>query len=136
MLHNMVQACQSDDPDPPLADLCFWLHGLSKLWCEDLLFTSTFLQIKLRSSKTDQFRQGDVILAAHLGKPTCPAIMVEQYMSKGELVGKLELLFGPLTKKWEEASLWVHLLILDYMNCYWKGCKHWDTQWTSLGFTV
>ena len=107
MLRDMVQACQ---PDPSLADLRFLaacLLGfaaflrydeLSKLRCEDLLFTSAFLQIKLRSSKTDQFRQGDVVLVARSGKPTCPVAMVEQYMSKGELVGKSGLLFRPLTK--------------------------------------
>ena len=70
---------------------------LSKLRCEDMVFTSTFLQIKIRSSKTDQYRQGDNVLVARTGRPTCPVSMVERYMAKGELVGKSGLLFHPLT---------------------------------------
>ena len=106
MLSDMVQACQ---PDPSLGDLrllaacllgfaaflCY--DELSKLRCEDLVFTPKFLQIKIRSSKTDQYRQGDTVLVARTDKPTCPVSMVECYMAKGDLVGKSGLLFFPLT---------------------------------------
>jgi len=144
MLRDMVQACQ---PDPSLADLHFLaacLLGfaaflrydeLSKLRCEDLLFTSTFLQIKLR---TDQFRQGDVVLVARSGKPTCPVAMVEQYMSKGELVGKSGLPFCPLIKNGKKLRSSGSLtysrlreLLLERLQAL-----SWDTQQTSLGFTV
>ena len=106
MLSDMVQACQ---PDPSLGDLrlmaacllgfaAFLRYDeLSKLRCEDLTFTANFLEIKIRSSKTDQYRQGDTVLVARTGRPTCPVNMVERYMAMGELVGKSGLLFRPLT---------------------------------------
>ena len=106
MLGDMVQACQ---PDPSLGDLrllaacllgfaAFLRYDeLAKLRCEDLLFTDAFLQVKIRSSKTDQYRQGDSVLVARTGKPTCPVNMVEQYMARGQLIGKSGLLFHPLT---------------------------------------
>ena len=106
MLSDMVQACQ---PNPSLGDLrlmaacllgfaAFLRYDeLSKLRCEDLVFTPKFLQIKIRSSKTDQYRQGDTVLVARTGKPTCPVSMVECYMAKGGLVGTSGLLFRPLT---------------------------------------
>ena len=70
---------------------------LSKLRCEDLTFIPAYMQVKIRSSKTDQYRQGDTILVARTGKSTCPVNMVECYMTKGELVGKSGLLFRPLS---------------------------------------
>ena len=70
---------------------------LSKLCCEDLTFNANFLEIKIRSSKTDQYRQGDTVLVACIGRPTCPVSMVERYMAMGELVGKSGLLFHPLS---------------------------------------
>ena len=45
----------------------------------------------------DQYHQGDTVLVARTGKPTCPVNMVEQYMTRAELVGKFGLLFQPLT---------------------------------------
>ena len=106
MLSDMVQACQ---PNPSLGDLrlmaacllgfaAFLRYDeLSKLRCEDLVFTPKFLQIKIRSSKTDQYHQDDTVLVARTGKPTCPVSMVECYMAKGDLVGTSGLLFRPLT---------------------------------------
>ena len=64
MLSDMVLACQ---PDPSLGDLqlmaaclvgfaAFLRYDeLSKLRCEDLTLTANFLEIKIRSSKTDQY---------------------------------------------------------------------------------
>ena len=72
-----------------------------KLCCEDLTFTANFLETKMRSSKTDQYQQGDTVLGAHTGRPTCPISMVEHYTAIGELVGKSGLLFRPLTSNWK-----------------------------------
>ena len=106
MLDDMVQACQ---PEPSLGDLRLMAACLlgfaaflrydeiSKLRYEDLTFTDAFLQVKIRSSKTDQYHQGDTVLVARTGKPTCPVNMVEQYMARGELIGNSGLLFRPLT---------------------------------------
>ena len=81
-----------------------WFCSFSAVWWavqtpyEDLTFTANFLEIKIRSSKTDQYRQGDTVLMACTGKPTCPISMVERYMTIGELVGKSGLLFHPLMR--------------------------------------
>ena len=70
MLNDMVQACQ---PDPSLGDLRLMAACLlgfatflqyDELCCEDVTFTANFLEIKIRSSKTDQYRQGDTVLVA------------------------------------------------------------------------
>ena len=70
MLNDMVQACQ---PDPSLDDLrvmAACLLGFTaslqydELCCEDVTFTANFLEIKVRSSKTHQYRQGDTVLVA------------------------------------------------------------------------
>lgn len=132
MLNDMVQACQ---PDPSLGDLrlmaacllgfaAFLRYDeLSKLRCEDLTFTPTFLQVKIRSSKTDQYRQGDSVLVARTGRPTCPVSMVEHYMAKGELTGKTGLLFRPLTNdrkglrsKGSLTYSWLHELLLGHLQ--------------------
>ena len=105
MLSDMVQAYQ---PCPSFGDLWLmaacslgfaaflWYDELSKLPCEDLTFTTNFLEIKIRSSKADQYQQGDTVLVAHTGRSTCPVSMVEHYMAKGELVGKLDYCFTHL----------------------------------------
>ena len=132
MLSDMVQACQ---PDPSLGDLrlmaaCLlgfaaFLHydELSKLHCEDLVFTPKFLKVKIRSSKTDQYHQGDTVLVARTGKPTCPVSMVECYMAKRDLVDKSGLLFRPLAgdgKKLRSNGSLTHSrlceLLLDHLR--------------------
>ena len=57
-----------------------WYDELSKLHCEDLTFTANFLKIMIKSSKTDQYRQGDTVLVACTGRPICLVSMVERYM--------------------------------------------------------
>ena len=59
------------------------------------MFTPNFLQVKIRSSKTDQCHQGDTVLVICTGKPTYPESVVECYMAKGDLVRNSELLFHP-----------------------------------------
>ena len=39
------------------------------------------MPIHIVSSKTDQFRQGDRVLVARTGSPTCPVAMLERYYS-------------------------------------------------------
>ena len=41
--------------------------------------------VRIRSSKTDQYRQGDTILVARTASPTCPVAMLEQYFKLGGL---------------------------------------------------
>ena len=54
---------------------------LAKLKCCDLTFSESSLTLKIRSSKTDQYRQGDTVLIARTRLATCPVAMVERYVA-------------------------------------------------------
>ena len=58
---------------------------LVKLRCCDLDFSEERLAVKIRSSKTDQFRQGDTVLVARTRSGTCPVAMVERYVSMASI---------------------------------------------------
>ena len=54
---------------------------LAKLKCCDILFTPSAMSIRITSSKTDQYRQGNTVLVARTGSPTCPVAMMERYFA-------------------------------------------------------
>ena len=58
---------------------------ISKLRCCDVTFSTESMSVRIRSSKTDQYRQGDTVLVARTGSPTCPVAMLEQYFRLGGL---------------------------------------------------
>ena len=58
---------------------------ISKLRCCDVTFSTESMSVRIRSSKTDQYRQGDTVLVARTGSPTCPVAMLEQYFWLGGL---------------------------------------------------
>ena len=45
---------------------------VSKLRCCDIVFSANSMSVQIRSSKTDQYRQGDKVLIARTGSSTCP----------------------------------------------------------------
>lgn len=58
---------------------------LAKLRCCDVSFSEQYMTIRILSSKTDQLRQGDSVMVARTGSPTCPVAMLQRYMSMAEL---------------------------------------------------
>lgn len=58
---------------------------IAKLRCCDITFAVGSMTVHIRSSKTDQYRQGDTVLVARTGSPTCPVAMMELYYSLGGL---------------------------------------------------
>ena len=50
-----------------------------KIRCCDVDFLSDHMVLKIRSSKTDQYRQGDEVVVAQTWTPTCPVAKLEQY---------------------------------------------------------
>ena len=64
---------------------------LSKLRCCDLEFSEQSLSVKIRSSKTDQYRQGDTVLVARTQLVTCPVAMVERYIAMASISLSSEL---------------------------------------------
>ena len=51
---------------------------LAKLRCCDINFTKKHMSIRIVSSKTDQYCQGDRVLVARTGSPTFPVAILEQ----------------------------------------------------------
>ncbi|XP_065889002.1 integrase/recombinase xerD homolog [Dysidea avara] len=107
MLEAMVRACGAN---PTLADVRFLAvcllgfaaflryEELSNLKCSDVLFFADHMEIKIRSSKTDQLRQGDRVYVACSSKVTCPVTMLKRYMDMGGLSSSSGILFRPLAK--------------------------------------
>ena len=58
---------------------------LAKLRCCDITFSQTGMRVHILSSKTDQYRQGDTVLVARSGSPTCTVTMMERYFSQAKL---------------------------------------------------
>ena len=58
---------------------------VAKLRCCDIKFTPEAMSVVIRSSKTDQYRQGDVVPVARTGTAMCPVGMMERYYEMGEI---------------------------------------------------
>ena len=67
---------------------------LLKLRCSDVSFSAESMVLKINSSKTDQYRQGESLLIARTGQCTCPVEMMERYFVMGGISsGSDETLF-------------------------------------------
>ncbi len=53
---------------------------LSQVRASDLVFSKELLNVNIRSSKTDQFRQGNQVVVSRSAKVTCPVAMLERYL--------------------------------------------------------
>lgn len=58
---------------------------MSKLNCSDVKLYEDRMALKIRESKTDQYRQGDEVLVAVTGTETCPVKIVRRYVELGSL---------------------------------------------------
>lgn len=75
---------------------------LAKLRCCDIAFTESAMSVHITSSKTDQYRQGDTVLVARTGRPTCPVAMLERYVTAAGISLSSELhLFRGVTRTGE-----------------------------------
>ena len=112
VLEHMVLACGAD---PSLADVRFLAacllafaaflryDELADLQCTDISFHNGYIEVRIRSSKTDQYRQGSSVLVSRTDKCTCPVKMLEKYMFMGGLTQSSEgFLFRPLTRGGKE----------------------------------
>ena len=89
MLERMVEeaGCSPTLSDSRLMALSFLAFSaflrydeLANLRCCDVRFLSDHAVICIRSSKTDQFREGAEVVVARTGTSTCPVAKVEQYV--------------------------------------------------------
>ena len=51
----------------------------------DILVHDDHLQINVKSSKTDQFRQGNKVFIAKSGGATCPHSLLSRYLSAASI---------------------------------------------------
>ena len=58
---------------------------LIKLWCSDIIFNAEGMRVSIKSSKTDQYRDGDEVVIACTGTPTCPVNMMTRYSDMARL---------------------------------------------------
>lgn len=72
---------------------------MAKLKCSDIAINAEGMTVCIRSSKTDQYRQGDTVLIAHTGSTTCPVAMMERYIEMANISPSPSLfLFRGITK--------------------------------------
>ena len=64
-----------------------FLHNdeIAKLRCCDITFSKGYMTVCILSSKTNQYRQGDIVLVARTNSPTCPVAMLERYFARAGL---------------------------------------------------
>ena len=74
---------------------------LSKLRCCDITFNASHMVIRISSSKTDQYRQGDSVVVARTGSSKCPVTMLERYYAMASISkeSKLRLFRGIVSTK-------------------------------------
>lgn len=70
---------------------------LASLRCNDVKIKEDHAEIRIRVSKTDQYRDGDSVVIARTGSSTCPVQMLGRYMSMADIDKDSEnFLFRPM----------------------------------------
>ena len=74
---------------------------LAKLRCCDVKFEVSHMTVRITSSKTDQYRQGESVMVARTGTATCPVAMLERYVAAAgiALSSSLQLFRGIVSTK-------------------------------------
>lgn len=105
---------------------------LAKLRCCDIHFSEASMSVRIVSSKTDQYRQGDSVLVARTNSPTCPVAMMEKYFAQAGLSHSSSLLvFRGITRtKHGERLRGAGGLSYTRMR------ELFNAKWKELGFDV
>lgn len=59
---------------------------IKNLKCQNVIFHEDYVELKLESSKTDQFRDGAKVLISKTGSATCPVQALEKYVLLGKSI--------------------------------------------------
>ena len=79
---------------------------LIKLRCSDISCNAEGMQVSIKSSKTDQYRDGDEVVIARTGTPTCPVnIMTRYFDMAGLTVQSIEKVFRGIVHTREGEKL-------------------------------
>lgn len=80
---------------------------LSSLCCNDIVISESHLLLKIRGSKTDQYRQGNEVVISRTGTISCPVINFEKYVSVSgiKLTESNDFLFKPVFRSHGVAQL-------------------------------
>jgi integrase len=104
----LIELCKSLEHNNDLAvtrDLSIMLSyagflrydEVSNIKFSDVVFEDTHLSIKIRKSKTDQFRDGNTVLVAKGTTIACPVSMLKKYLTQANINWtKEQFLFRPL----------------------------------------
>ena len=75
------------------------------LLCSDVKILSTHLELKIRSSKTDLFRTGDIVLIARTETVSCPVSVVSRYIAAAHLDLNADIhFFQTCSKIWSSTD--------------------------------
>ena len=72
----------------------FRINELLDLQASDILLHDDHLEINIKSSKTDQFRQGNKVFIAKSGGVTCPHSLLSRYFLQLALISIRQLTFS------------------------------------------
>ena len=113
-----------------LSDLCtallfvlgfnglFRINELLDLQASDILVHDDHLEINVRSSKTDQFRQGNKVFIAKSGGVTCPHSLLSRYFSAASIdLNSSAYIFRTLQPHRKDSSYTLGRRRLSYTRC-------------------
>ncbi|XP_069104366.1 integrase/recombinase xerD homolog [Argopecten irradians] len=90
--------------------LCFSgflrFNELSNLLCSDLKICDSYLVLKIRKSKTDQYRHGDEVVISKGQTVACPLTMIRKYIEIAEInLDDNAFLFKPIFRSGSTCKL-------------------------------
>lgn len=96
----------------------FRINELLDLQASDILVHDDHLEINVRSSKTDQFRQGNKVFIAKSGGVTCPHSLLSRYFSAASIdLNSSAYIFRTLQPHRKDGSYTLGPRRLSYTRC-------------------
>jgi integrase len=115
MLQELCEKYENSQDTIEIRDLCMIMLGfagflryneISNLRCNDIVFHDNHISLRIRSSKTDQYREGREVVIANGKTCACPVSLLRRYISIADLSVKSEdFLFKPAFRSKKVASL-------------------------------
>ena len=98
----------SKSKDQLIISYCAFLrfNELNNLVCSDIVMHEDYFSIKIRKSKTDQYRLGDTVVCSKLDSLSCPHRVLSMYIKQNHLnLNSEEYLFKPMYRSGSICSL-------------------------------
>ena len=96
----------------------FRINELLDLQASDILIHNDHLEISIKNSKTDQFRQGNKVFIAKSGGVTCPHSLLSRYLSAAGIdLNSSAYIFRTLQPRRKNSSYTLGPRRLSYTRC-------------------